>query len=114
MLDSVISTDCGIELTTGSLLGAGAGLGWNSLSTILLIVSMRSSMGLDIISEVRISHNILFRSNGVITFSAVYSGAGLVGGGKSIETVHMIGLGWETWFFGLGREGACLDWVALG
>ena len=79
MLDSVISTVCGIELTTGSLLGAGAGLGWNSLSTILLIVSMRSSMGLVIMSVVRISHNILFKSIAVITFLAVYSGAGLDG-----------------------------------
>ena len=93
MLDLVNSTGCGIELTTGSLLGAGAGLGWNSLSTILLIVSMRSSMGLVMMSVVRISHNILFKSFAVMTFSAVYSGVGLIGGGKSIETVHTIGLG---------------------
>ena len=79
MLGSVISIGFDIELTTGSLFSAGSGLGWNSLSTSLLIVSMRSSMGLVIISEVRIPHNILFRSNEVITFSAVYSGAGLDG-----------------------------------
>ena len=111
MLGSVISAGCGIELTTGFVLNAGAGLGWNSLSTILLIVSMRSSMGLVIMSVVRISHNILFRSIAVITFSTVYSGAGLDGGGKSIETVHMIGLGWATGILGLGREGTCLCWV---
>ena len=111
MLGSDISTVCGIELTTGSVLGAGAGLGWNSLSTILLIMSMRSSMGLVIMSVVRISHTILFKSIAVMTFSAGYSGAGLDEDGKSIETVHMIGLGWATGILGLGRAEACLCWV---
>ena len=68
-------------------------------------------MGLVIMSVVRISHNILFTSVEVITFSAVYSGAGLDGGGKSIETVHIIGLGWATGILGLGREVTCLGWV---
>ena len=53
------------------------------MSTTCSISFMRSSVGLDIMSVVRSSHKILFRSDFVMFFSSIHSGFLLDAGGVS-------------------------------